>query len=140
MATMVLLDDKGKIHDKLGYGVNINPKLTVPKGWMLSWQHHFMKPTCPIEDTILHHGDSKVLISTVLSTLMARIESPSAKEMSETIELVMQYMGGRIQTFDIHPNSTSFVSGVRNDLHALWQKISAGFKKFRQKIGFGIAV
>ena len=138
-ASIVLLDRSGVVSKKIGHKVTLPPGYEVPEGCCLSWELHFMDVSCKIEAAILTHGKAKIFLEPVITSLVARIESPVAKDFLEAIELTTRYVGGKVATFDLLPNTCSFVLGVVSDLKRLYQSFNNGWQRLRQRIGFKIA-
>ena len=140
MASMVLLDSNSNMVRRLGSVVSLSPQFVLPDGWYVSWEHQFLEPKIDrLEDAVLTHGNARILVTRVLSSIVVRIESPVVKDMMESIELVVQYAGGKVGAFDLAPHMNSFVGGVWNDLQLLYQKIRLAITSLRQRIGFMIA-
>jgi len=139
MPTMVLLSERSQA-TRLGAAINLHPEFIIPEGYMLSWEHHFLDLKGELKNAVLIHGKAKILATVIANSLVVRIESPNVKDLMESIELVILYVGGKVITFDSTSTNCSFVVGIRNDYKWVSSWIARSFRTLRQRLGFKIAV
>lgn len=115
---------------------------------MLSWQEYYPFASYKLPEFrphLISVGEAKIYMTIgvrdgACSALIVRIESPTVRDLERAIPLMLEYIGGKIVTFDLNPVApNSFIGGVANDFRRLKEWLKRGIRVARQWIGFRIA-